>query len=115
MKKHEESVKKSNKLNFFNMKHRLVKDMLKDKNLLAEDIAQYAVMNSSDNDHVKTANIIDLINRSSDLHHKSKLDSISDEKISDGSNKTYVLLGHNAYFANGFSSAIEWFKNELKK
>ena len=41
--------------------------MLNSKDLRAEDVANYAVMNCSDSDHVKTVNVEDLINRLLDL------------------------------------------------
>tara|TARA_R110002096_G_scaffold306489_2_gene501154 strand:- start:1495 stop:1668 length:174 start_codon:yes stop_codon:yes gene_type:complete len=48
-------------------KHREVSEMLKDKNLQAEDIANYAVMSYRVPDHQKTVNIENLINWVLDL------------------------------------------------
>jgi len=44
------------------MKHKKVTDLLRNPdNILAEDIAQYAIFNTSDNDNAKFQNIVELI------------------------------------------------------
>ncbi len=58
-------------------KHKPVNIMLKSNNLSAEDIANYAVMNSSDRDIDKTRNIEDLINRAIDIELRKSGDVIS--------------------------------------